>query len=143
MRTVRRVLVFPLMLFVIGMSPAFADDLSRPIAAGAGQQQHIVSPSEIAVTVAAHVASQDASRAAIHEALARPEVRQMAASMGVDLGRASSAVDTLTGVDLEQAANAARQVNHQLTGGASTIVISTTTIIIILLLVIILIIAVK
>ena len=67
----------------------------------------------------------------------------MAASMGVDLGRASSAVDTLTGVDLEQAANAARQVNDQLTGGASTIVISTTTIIIILLLVIILIIAVK
>jgi hypothetical protein len=89
------------------------------------------------------VAAQDASRAAIREALARPEVQDVAASMHLDLSRASAAIEALTGTDLEQAANAARTVNQQRVGGASTIVISTTTIIIILLLVIILIIAIK
>ena len=57
--------------------------------------------------------------------------------------RAAGAVDAMSGVELEKAANAAQQVNDQLVGGASTVVISTTTIIIILLLVVILIIAVK
>jgi hypothetical protein len=102
-----------------------------------------VAPSQLASTIADHVAQQDANRAAIHEALARPEVQAVASSLGVDLTRATAAVDTMGGADLERATNAARQVNQQLIGGASTIVISTTTIIIILLLVIILIIAVK
>ena len=133
MRTVRQILVFPLMLLTIAASPAFAD---------AGQQ-HVVAPGELAATVADHVARQDASRAAIREALARPEVRDVASSMHLDLARATAAVETMTGTDLEQAANAARTVNQQLVGGASTVVISTTTIIIILLLVILLIIAVK
>ena len=63
--------------------------------------------------------------------------------MGVDLGRANAAVSTLAGADLERTANAARQVNDALTGGASTVVISTTTIIIILLVIILLIVALK
>jgi hypothetical protein len=63
--------------------------------------------------------------------------------MGLDVSRATAAVDTMAATDLAQAANAARQVNHQLVGGASNVVISTTTLIIILLLVIILIVALK
>jgi hypothetical protein len=132
MRTVRRLLAFPLMLLTMAASPAFAD-----------RQQHLVAPGELAATIADHVAQQDASRAAIREALARPEVRDVASSMHVDLARAAAAVETMTGTDLEQAANAARTVNQQLVGGASTVVISTTTIIIALLLIIILIIALK
>jgi hypothetical protein len=131
MPTVRQLLVFPLMLLTIAASPAFAD------------QQHLVAPGQLAATVTDHVAQQDASRAAIREALARPEVRDVASSMHVDLARAAAAIETMTGTDLEQAANAARTVNQQVVGGASTVVISTTTIIIILLLVIILIIAIK
>jgi hypothetical protein len=131
MRNVRQLLAFPLMLLTIAASPAFAD------------QQHLVAPGQLAATVTDHVAQQDASRAAIREALARPEVRDVASSMHIDLARATAAIETMTGTDLEQAANAARTVNQQLVGGASTVVISTTTIIIILLLVIILIIAVK
>ena len=131
MRIVRKLLVFPLMLLTIVASPAFA------------QEQHLVAPGQLAATVTDHVARQDASRAAIREALARPEVRDVASSMHVDLARATAAVETMTGADLEQAANAAKTVNQQLVGGASTVVISTTTIIIVLLLVIILIIAVK
>ena len=143
MPTVRQILVFPLMLLTIAASPAFADS-SRQSAAGAtADQQHLVAPAQLAATVTDHVAQQDASRAAIREALARPEVRDVASSMHVDLARAAAAIETMTGTDLEQAANAARTVNQQVVGGASTVVISTTTIVIILLLVIILIIAVK
>ena len=102
-------------------SPAFAEE------------QHLVAPGQLAATVTDHAARQDASRAAIREALARPEVRDVASSMHIDLARATAAVETMTGADLEQAANAAKTVNQQLVGGASTVVISTTTIIIALL----------
>jgi hypothetical protein len=131
MRIVRELLAFPLMLLTIAASPAFAD------------QQHLVAPGQLAATVTEHVAQQDASRAAIREALARPEVRDVASSMHIDLARATAAVETMTGADLEQTANAAKTVNQQLVGGASTVVISTTTIIIALLVLIILIVALK
>jgi hypothetical protein len=131
MRTIRQLLVFPLVLVTAMAAPAFAD------------VQHLVPPGQLTATVTDRVAAQDASRAAIREALARPEVRDVATSMHLDLSRAAAAIETLAGADLAQAANAARTVNEQLVGGASTVVISTTTIIIILLLVIILIIAIK
>ncbi len=131
MTTVRQLLVLPLIVVMMASSTAFA------------AQQHVVAPGQLASTVADHVAKQDADRTAVHEALARPEVQQVASSIGLDLTRANAAIDTMSGPDLERAASAARDVNQQLVGGASTIVISTTTIIIVLLLVIILVIAVK
>lgn len=131
MRTIRQLLVFPLVLVTAMAVPAFAE------------VQHLVPPGQLTATVTDRVASQDTSRAAIHEALARPEVQRVAASMHLDLSRASAAIETLTGADLEQAANAARSVNRQLVGGASSVVLSTTTIIIILLVVILLIVAIK
>ena len=142
MRTIRQILVFPLVWLTMAGSPAFAD-LARQSAERSTAEQHIVPPGQLTATVTDRVAAQDASRAAIREALARPEVRDVAASMHLDLWGAAAAIETLAGADLEQAANAARTVNEQLVGGASTVVISTTTIIIILLLVIILIIAIK
>lgn len=131
MQSVRRLLVFPLMALMLASSSAFAG------------QQHLVTPAQLATTVAEGVAKQDANRAAVHEALARPEVQSIASSVGLDLTRATGAVDTMSGADLERAADAAQQVNQQLVGGASTVVISTTTIVIVLLLVIILIIVLK
>lgn len=131
MSTVRRFLVAPLILLTIASTSAFAD------------QRHVLNPDQLAAAIQQRVAAQDADRAAVHEALARPEVRELAAKMGLDVSRATAAVDTMAVTDLAQAANAARQVNGQLVGGASTVVISTTTIIIILLLVIILIVALK
>jgi hypothetical protein len=131
MRTIRQLFVFPLVLVTAMAAPAFAD------------VQHLVPPGQLTATVTDRVAAQDASRAAIREALARPEVRGVAASMHLDLSRASAAIETLTGTDLDQAANAARSVNEQLVGGASTVVLSTTTIIIILLVIILLIVALK
>jgi hypothetical protein len=106
-------------------------------------QQHLVSPSHLATTVADRAAKQDMNRATVREALQRSEVQAVASKLGLDVTRANEAVDALSGADLEKAANAAQQVNEQLVGGASSIVISTTTIIIILLLVILLIVALK
>jgi hypothetical protein len=131
MRLVKQLLVFPLFLLMLMSTSAWA------------QQQHAVDPGAIAGAVAQHVATQDADRAAVRDALARPDVREMATHMGVDLTRANAAVATMSGADLQQAAAAARQVDTSLVGGASTIVISTTTIIIALLIIIIIVIAAK
>ena len=108
---------------------------STALAAG----QHVLPPSQVAAAVVDHVAKQDADRSAVREALARPEVQRVATTIGLDLTRAKAAVETMSGADLERAATAARDVNRQMVGGASTITISTTTIIIALLIVIIII----
>jgi hypothetical protein len=131
MKLLRTFLVFPLVVLMMASSSAFAG------------QQHLVNPTQLATTVADGAAKQDTNRATVRQALERPEVQAVASKLGLDLSKATAAVDTLSGADLDKAANAAQQVNDQLVGGASTVVISTTTIIIILLLVIILIIAVK
>ena len=112
-------------------------------ASARAEGHHAVDPAMLAAAIAEHVHQQDAERAAIREALARPQVRDMAGHMGLDVDRAVAAVDTLAGADLDRAANAARQVNEHLVGGASSVVISTTTIIIALLVIILLIVAFK
>ena len=130
MTAARSLLVLSLVALMTS-STAFAD------------QQHLVSPTELAATVADGAAKQDMNRATVREALERPEVQAVASKLGLDVTRADEAVDALSGAELEKAANAAQQVNEQFVGGASTIAISTTTIIIILLLVILLIVALK
>jgi hypothetical protein len=130
MRTVRQLLIAPLIVILGFTSTAFA------------QQRHAVDPAALAATVSQHAAQQDADRAAIREALARSAVRDVAAKAGMDVERLAAAVDTLSGTQLQQAADAARQVNETLVGGASTIVISTTTIIIILLVLLLIVVAV-
>jgi len=130
MSTLRKALVASLILLMMMASPVRAD------------QRHAVDPSQLATVVGQHVAKQDADRAALREALARPEVQAVAGKLGVNLTRATAAVDTMSGTDLNRAADAARQVNQQFIGGASTVVISTTTIIIVLLVVILIIVAV-
>jgi len=131
MPMIRALLVLSLSLLLLIATPVQAD------------QQHIVAPSQLAATVTNRVAQQDAERASIAEALARPEVRRAAEAMGADMSRVEAAARTLAGADLERAAHAARDVNDELAGGASSITIGTTTLIIILLLVILIIVAVK
>jgi hypothetical protein len=109
----------------------------------AGQQPHVVSPTQLAATMTERAAAQDADRAAIREALVRPEVKTVAAGLGVDVNRLTAGIDTLAGADLDRAASAARQVNQQLVGGASTVVISTTTIIVVLLVILLIVVIAK
>src|SRR5262245_37344841 len=130
MSTLRNIFVAPLSLLMMMASPVFAD------------QRQAVEPSQLATVVGQHAAKQDADRAALREALARPEVKAVAGKLGLDMKRATAAVETMSGADLIQAANAAGQVNQQFVGGASTVTISTTTIIIALLIIILIIVAV-
>jgi len=130
MRTSRSSIV-ALLVFMLALSPsAFAQD------------RHAVSPSQLSQVVSQSVAQQDTDRAAIHQTLDLPAVRDVAARAGFDLARMQASVDTLNGSALGQVASAASQVNQTLVGGASTVVISTTTIIVALLLIILVVIAV-
>jgi hypothetical protein len=131
MPTIRALLALSLSLLLLIASPVQADP------------QHIVAPAQLAATVTERVAQQDADRGSIAEALARPEVRRAAEAMGVEMSRVEAAARTLAGADLERAAHAARDVNDDLVGGASSVTIGTTTLIIILLLLILIIVAVK
>lgn len=124
MRTLRTLIATPLALFMALSTPAAAQD------------RHAVTPEMVAQAAAQHAATQDAQRATVREALARPEVQQIATAAGLDLAKANAAIDSLSGDTLTQAASQAQQLNDSLVGGASTITISTTTIIIVLLLVI-------
>jgi hypothetical protein len=105
------------------------------------QTRHIVDDSTIASVVGEHAAAQEAERAAVRAALTRPEVRAVAAKLGLDVDRLSGRVEALNGPQLADAANYVRQLNEPLVGGASTVVISTTAIIIALLIVLIIVIA--
>ena len=127
MRSIKQVLALLLTLMIGLSSPAFAQ-----------QRQHVVDLDALAAAVAQHAAADAADRAAVRNALGRTDVRDTAASMGLDLNRLTASVDTMSGADLERAASLARQIDQPLVGGASTVVISTTTIIIALLLIIIL-----
>jgi hypothetical protein len=131
MSTARRLLAVHMTILIVASTPA------------AAAQRHLVDPGQLAATIDQHLGAQDADRAAVREALARADVRQVAAELGLDLTRAAAVIDTLEGPTLKRAGDAARQVNQQLVGGASTITITTTTLIIILLLVILLVVAVK
>jgi hypothetical protein len=129
MRMLRQLLVAPLAVVTALSSVVFA------------QERHVVNPAALAGAVSQHLAKQDADRAVVREALSRPEVRELAAKTGIDLARANAALDTMSGANLERAAQAAQQVNDSLVGGATTIVISTTMIIIAPLILIILLVA--
>lgn len=131
MRTLRTLLVTPL-VFVTALAPT-----------AVAQERHVVDPAAMATALTQHVAKHDADRAIVREALARPEVRDVAAKTGIDLNPLTAAVDTLSGDELQRAADAARQVNERLVGGQRGFYISTTTIIIVLLLVILIIVAVN
>jgi hypothetical protein len=119
------------LVFLTASGSAFAD------------QQHVVAPQQLITAMTEKVAAEDADRAAVREALARPQVREVAASMGVDMAKLTGAVETMSGDDLKQAASTARQVNEELVGGVTTIALTATTIIIILLVVIIIVLLAK
>jgi ATPase subunit of ABC transporter with duplicated ATPase domains len=130
MQTVRKLTTLVLAALIAAPTVALAEG------------RHVVDPAAISATIAQHSAEQDADRAAVREALAKAPVREMAGRMGLDIDRATAAIDALSPGDLGRAAAAARQVNQQLVGGATTIVITTTTVIIALLIILIIVLAV-
>jgi hypothetical protein len=106
------------------------------MAPSAHAQSNVIGRAALDKAVQDRVTSEQADREAIRTLLQREEVREVAGKAGLSLDKAVAAAATLQGDELRQIAEQARQVDNQLSGGASTIVISTTTIIIVLLLVI-------
>ena len=105
------------------------------------QQAHVLDRDALDRMVAGRVQQDEADRRVIRDVLQRREVREVARRAGLDLIRAEAAVSTLSGNELKEAADRAREVNDRLAGGAN-VTISTTTIIILLLVVILIIVAV-
>ena len=108
-----------------------------------GQTTHTAPQSAIDAALQQHATAADADRDTVRRLLARPEVRELAGGMGLDLRRASDAVGTLEGQDLAAVAAQARQAESALAGGQSSVTISTTLIIIGLLVLILIIVAVN
>lgn len=101
----------------------------------AAQQTHVITKSGLDRAVQQRVSQDEADREALRTFVQTPLVRSVAAKAGLSIDKAESAVSTLQGDELRDAAARARTVNDRLAGG-DAIVISTTLIIIILLIVI-------
>lgn len=98
--------------------------------------QHVADPAAVTAALAARVASDEAARQTVLQALDRADVRAMADRLGLDIKDARSAVMTLSGDDLARAAQAASAIQADRAGGQQTIVISLTTLLLIIIIVI-------
>jgi len=107
------------------------------------QQSHVISSRALDEAVQQRVSQEQADRDAIRNVLQNPAVRDVAARAGLPIEKAESAVSTIQGDELRQAANQARKIDAQLAGGSDTIVLSTTTIIIVILIIILLVVLLK
>jgi len=57
---------------------------------------------ELAAAVADAAVKQDNDRAAVREALGRPQVQEVASKLGLDLTRATAAVDAMSGANKDR-----------------------------------------
>lgn len=103
-------------------------------------QRHVVGAVDIQAQIDAQGSQVRADHQAIQSLLERPAVRQLAASAGLDLKRASAAASVLSGDQLTDLAARARTANSALSGGQS-VTLTYGLITIILLIIIILIVS--
>jgi len=120
-------------LFLIGVLAVIP-----PLAAE--QETHVADQAAIEKAISERSSEDDGNREAILELLRRPEVRELAGKVKVDLQHAETAVATLEGDELAELASLAREAESGLSGG-DAITLSTTTIIIGLLVLILIIVA--
>jgi hypothetical protein len=117
------VLLLPIMFFG---SPAFA------------QQARVVDDAVLQRALMDRAQVEDAQRATVRRVLEREDVSELAARMGLDLTDARSAIATLSGSQLAEAAARAAALETALAGGQATIVISLTTLLLIIIIIILL-----
>ena len=104
---------------------------AAPLAA----QSPVVTEAELNAALSDRSAEVAADRAAVQATLARPEVADVASSIGVDIEDARTAAGSLTGAELARAVAASQNVEQALAGG-QTFSISAITLIVVLLIVI-------
>jgi hypothetical protein len=120
--TARTVVALTLILSFLSMSPAWA-------------QQSVISPGDLRAAMAEKAEADEARRSQVLDVLQHESIRDLAASIGVDLSTAESAVATLDGQDLAAAATSANLIQNALAGEASTVTISLTTLLLIIIIV--------
>jgi hypothetical protein len=111
---------------------------SLVFATSAMAQQHIAAPSLMRQAVSDQAVTDQQNRAAVVGVLHQPQVRDLAAKLGLNLTTAENAVSTLSSTDLAKVADQARTANTQLAGGSNVVIISTTTLLLILIIIILL-----
>ena len=123
----RSAIVVLLIVSLLTASPAWA-------------QQGVVTPADLRAAMAEKAALDDARRDLVVSVLRDEQVRQLAASLSLDLTRAEQAVAMLADDELEAAAETARalQIQTDLAGGASTVTLSVTTLLLIIIIIILL-----
>lgn len=107
-----------------GSQPAFA------------QSQVVVDRAAVDQALGAKVLSDESARDAVRTLLGREEVKAMAANMGLDLRRATTAVSTLQGADLQRVSDRAAVANDMLAGGAQTVTVSLVAVLLIVIIII-------
>ena len=110
--------------------------LVAPASNASAQTRHIADSTVVSRAVEAQQQTDAADRAVILKVLTSDAATRVAASLGLSLTTAESAVSMLTGTELAQRAASARAIDAPLSGGSNTIVISTTTLLLILIIVI-------
>lgn len=111
--------------FALGSSPAWAQQTST-----------VVDRAAIDSALGEKAQSDDRARDSIRALLGRDDVKAMAEGMGLDLRRATSAVSSLEGADLQRANARATAANELLAGGRTTITISLVALLLIIIIVI-------
>lgn len=103
------------------------------------QQTRVVDSVSLSQALATKTATENSQRELVRRVLDRSDARQLAERFGLSVERASTAVATLSGAELNTLAQHAAAVDGTaLAGGASTVVISVTTLLLILIIVILL-----
>lgn len=102
------------------------------------QPSTVVDRSAVDQAVGEKVQSDESARDAIRTLLGRDDVKAMAEGMGLDVRRASNAVSSLEGADLQRMTARATAANEVLAGGATTITISLVAVLLIVIIVILL-----
>ena len=124
----------PKQIVTLFLLPAFL--ISTPAFA---QQSRVVDAALMDQALANKAAAETAQCDLVRRVLDRSDAREVAASLGLNVAQASSAVGTLSGAELNTLAQHAAAVEaNALAGGANTIVISLTTLLLILIIVILL-----
>ena len=121
---IRKTLVWLILVSLAWTSPAWA-------------QQHVADGAAMQQAIAAKTTADQGNREVVSKVLDRQDVRELAATMGVDLKEAKGALATMSSDELAQLAQPARAIDTDRTAGASTIVISVTTLLLLLILIVV------
>ncbi|MEO8501256.1 MAG: hypothetical protein ABI565_10100 [Vicinamibacteria bacterium] len=107
-----------------GSQPAFA------------QSAPVVDRAAIDQALGAKVQSDESARDSVRTLLGRDDIKAMAEGMGLDIRRATNAVSSLEGADLQRVSVQATAANDLLAGGRTTITISLVALLLIIIIII-------